>query len=371
MGRIYQRGQTYWVQYRYRGRLFRESTGSSKEPAAVKLLKRRLGEIGQGRLVGPDLERTSFEDLGAMLVDDYIVHERKSLDRAELSIRHLKGFFAQARAVEITSDRISAYIRSRLDHAKPGTIRLELAALKRMFALGMLAGKVASRPLFPSLAVSNARTGFFEEPELKAVLAELPGHVRPLVLFLSWTGWRSNEAKSLRWTQVDLAGGVVRLEAGSTKSGASRVFPFAALPELAALIREQREWTSQVERESGVLCPWVFHRDGKPILSFRGAWKLACKRAGVHGRLVHDLRRTAARSLIRAGVSEGVVMKLCGWTTRAMLDRYNITSVTDLEDGLRRLAAHKLATPVEQRRVMPIAVSSSAENEHTLSTKRG
>ena len=64
-------------------------------------------------------------------------------------------------------------------------------------------------------------------------------------------------------------------------------------------------------------------------------------------------------------------MRLCGWTTRAMLDRYNITSVTDLEDGLRKLAAHKLATPIEQRRVMPIAVSSSAENEHTLSTKRG
>jgi len=44
----------------------------------------------------------------------------------------------------------------------------------------------------------------------------------------------------------------------------------------------------------------------------------------------HDLRRGAARDFRCAAVSEGEVMKLCGWETRAMLDRYNIIDEADL-----------------------------------------
>ena len=46
--------------------------------------------------------------------------------------------------------------------------------------------------------------------------------------------------------------------------------------------------------------------------------------------IVHDLRRSAARDFRRAGVSEGEVMKLCGWETRSMFDRYNVIDEQDL-----------------------------------------
>ena len=46
------------------------------------------------------------------------------------------------------------------------------------------------------------------------VLAQLSDHLRPVVQFLALTGWRVSEATSLRWSQVDFAGGVVRLEVG-------------------------------------------------------------------------------------------------------------------------------------------------------------
>jgi hypothetical protein len=42
----------------------------------VKILKRRLGEIGKGQLLGPDLRKTTFEDLVKMLEDDYRMNER-------------------------------------------------------------------------------------------------------------------------------------------------------------------------------------------------------------------------------------------------------------------------------------------------------
>jgi integrase len=64
----------------------------------------------------------------------------------------------------------------------------------------------------------------------------------------------------------------------------------------------------------------VFTRpDGKPVRDFRETWANACKAAGVPGLLFHDLRRTAARNLRRAGIAEGIIMKIGGWRTRSYL----------------------------------------------------
>ena len=46
LGRVYERkGGTWWIQFSFRGRLGRESSGSKRESDAVKLLKRRHAEI--------------------------------------------------------------------------------------------------------------------------------------------------------------------------------------------------------------------------------------------------------------------------------------------------------------------------------------
>ena len=96
--------------------------------------------------------------------------------------------------------------------------------------------------------------------------------LRPLMRFCYYTGWRSGEVRSLTWAAVDFAGGVVRLEPGTTKNGEGREFPFAALPQLAALLKEQRERTTEIELREGRIISRVFHRpvrgrgDGQPIL---------------------------------------------------------------------------------------------------------
>src|SRR5215469_5781872 len=75
----------------------------------------------------------------------------------------------------------------------------------------------------------------------------------------------------------------------------------------------------------------------KPVKMFRGTWKNACKYAGVPGLLFHDLRRTAARNLRRAGVAEGVIMKIGGWRTRSVFERYAIVSRNDIADAILKL----------------------------------
>ena len=136
---------------------------------------------------------------------------------------------------------------------------------------------------------------------------------------------------------MDFGAAKVRLDPGATKNGEARTFPLSAYPPRGELLKWQRECTVTVEKKTKQIVSHVFHRDGKPILCFRGAWRKACDAAGVKGRLVHDFRRTAVRNLERAGVPRSVAMKLTGHLTESIYRRYAIVSPADLTAGVEKL----------------------------------
>ena len=152
---------------------------------------------------------------------------------------------------------------------------------------------------------------------------------------------------------MDVDAGVVRLEPGMTKNREGRAFPFDALPALKTLLEAQRARATALERATGAIVPWVFHRGGRPIRSDRRAWASACRRAATDvrggirvvvrphlaGRIAPDLRRTAVRNLERAGVPRSVAMQLTGHKTERVYRRYAIVAEADLREGVAKLAS--------------------------------
>ena len=182
------------------------------------------------------------------------------------------------------------------------------------------------------------RAGFFDRDQIEAVCKRLSEERAAAVRFCYITGWRSySEVFTLRWSQADLKGGFVRLEPGTTKNREGRVFPLT--PELRALLEQRLEYTRRCERAQDKIIPYVFHRRGRRLKYMRRSWKTACKDAGVPGRLLHDLRRSAVRNLERAGVSRSVAMKMTGHKTESVYRRYAIVSESDLREAAVKLAA--------------------------------
>jgi integrase len=359
MGSIYKRGNTYWIQYYRNGKPYRETTKSPKEADAKRLLKKREGEISDGKLPGIYFDRVKFDELAEDFLRDYRINQKKSLDKAGRSVNHLKKHFEGYPIPQITTPNIQAYIEYRLDEGTANaTINRELSALKRMLNLGarQTPPKVDRVPYIPMLKENNVRKGFFEHAEFVALRAELPDYLKGFVTFAYKTGWRLSEITDLTWNQVDLDNGIVRLETGETKNDEGRtVYLDDELQEIF-----NRQWENR--KRNRKLTPYVFpNMDGTGRISdFRGSWNKACKDAKIGKRLFHDFRRTAVRNMVRSGIPERVAMMISGHKTRSVFERYNIVNDADL-----KLAAQKQESYLQAQK------DTISSTTHDFGTKKG
>ncbi|MGH7842307.1 MAG: tyrosine-type recombinase/integrase [Candidatus Binataceae bacterium] len=334
------KASTWWIQYSVEGTRFRESSNSCVKQEAEQLLRSGLEAAGRGEPVGATSSRKiTFEQLAQILLDDYQAKGRRSIGRVQHAVAHLRRFFGEIRVSQIDRDLIGRYaVLRQKQMAAAATINRELAALRRALNLAQSEGKVTSLLKISMLPEQCRSRGCIEDHEYRIILDNLPEHLRPAIQTAYITGWRINsEILTLRKRAVDLASGCLRLTPVEMGEQDRREFPLT--PELREVLVQELEKTRQLEVLRGEEVPWLFHRTGRPIKSFRKAWAVGCQRAGVHGKVPDDLRRTAVRNLEYAGVPRSIAMTMVGHRSDSIYRSIAPVDSATLKDVALKIAA--------------------------------
>jgi len=359
-GSLYKRGRVYWAAYYHNNVQVRESTHKATKEEAKGWLDNKMRELQTGEY-DPSQKDITVADLMASVLADYETNGKKSIDDAKARwTKHLEPAFGHYHVLKVTTDAVRVYTTKRQEEkAADATINRELALLKRAYSLGRQSTppKVRIIPYIPMLREDNVRTGFLEPAQydaLAAATAKRGVWLRALFECGYTWGWRSGELLGMKVKQIDLLEGIARLLPGTTKNRLGRQVAFTPAVsrgyydnrgQLCTAIDEDggRQHNGKLAKLLAACCAgktgeqYVFTKGKKRVRDFRGAWEESCKEAGVPDLLFHDLRRTAVRNMVRAGVNETVAMQISGHKTRAVFDRYNIVSEADLKAAMQKL----------------------------------
>lgn len=336
-GSVYLRGKIYWIRYSWHGKEFRESAETGDEVKARKMLLRRIRDVAKPNFIEPRERRHTLDDMLEKIKLHYIKKQNRSFKNVEYCFPHIRNGFPFHRVADIDKDVIERYQTARLEAgARPSTINREVAYVK--LGINLLGLPL---PRVEQLAEDNVRQGFLRVPEFNTVLGEIKDpDTRDIIEFLYNSASRSVEPKSMEWHWLDLDGWTVTVPGEFSKNKKPRTLPLEGV--LRDIIKRRI-------KARDIACPFVFHRGGKPIKSFRRAFKAA---AGIPGFVPHDMRRSAIRNFRKAGLSESDGMKLSGHKTRSVYDRYNIIDDEDSREAMR--AAQEYVKRAGKRKIIPL-----------------
>lgn len=313
-----------------------QSPGTAQRAETLRTLKRKFRDIAVGK--SAEAERVRISVLLDLVIEDYRFHDRADLQEAEQRInRLLNPEFGHLRAAGFTTKAVNAYIsRRQKEGRKNSTINRELALLRRSFRLGYEHDPpfVFRLPVIKTLPEDNVREGFLEADKYKLILDALKDEIKPVFVVAYHLGMRIGELLAIKRSWVDLEESLIYVNGRVMKD---------RNPKTAPIYGDMKPWLEMLLRHGRIespKCVWLFSRNGKPVKSFKADWKSACKKAGVPDLRFHDLRRTAVRNMIRAGVPEKIAVLISGHKTASMLWRYNITDVPDIRNAGTRTEHH-------------------------------
>lgn len=267
-------------------------------------------------------------------------------------------------------------------HQAHRTVRVALSEAQRR---GHIARNVAALAKAPKVAEQEVEPYSVAEIQrlLEAALKERNSARWAIALAL---GLRQGEALGLRWKDVDLDTGTLRVRRNRVrpkyKHGCSgncgRKYPgycpdrvqtttdtdetksragkrVIGLPgELVDLLKLHRDQQNQEKEAAGSWWKeggWLFATEyGEPLnpRSDYDQWKALLETANVRDGRLHDARHTAATVLLLLGVSERLVMAIMGWSSSAMAARYQ-----HVTDAMRRSVADQVGGLIWKRADQP------------------
>jgi integrase len=284
----------FYIVWTERGRSRQRSAGTTdREQAQIKLAE-FLRQRDPHR--GP---RDPAEVLVTDVLNDYARERGPKVMAPDVmgqSIFALVGFWESMTVADVTPQACEDYQRKR-DRAK-GTMRRELGVLRAAINWAHKNGRLARVVAVTLPEAGPARERWLTRAEaaslIRAARTQKARLYLPLFVLMGlYTGRRKEALLSLRWSQVDLASGLIDFEIpgrARTKKRRGRVrIPARLLPHLRRA------------RRRGADLGYVLHINGGRIKNLKKGFAAACRRAGLTGVVPHTLRHTAATWIMQSG----------------------------------------------------------------------
>jgi integrase len=294
------------------GKQICESTGSPYKSDAERALKKRQGEIVDGKFeIRKTVTSPRFEDFAEEYFE-YSKANKRSWMRDRTSIRNLLQHFKGLKLHNITPWLIDKYKSSRKEEVTEASVNRELACLKHMFTMAIHWGKAIDNPVkkVKLFREPDRRLRWLTEEECEKLINASSGHIKSIILTAINTGMRRGEILSLTWDQVDFARGVITVE--RSKNDGVRHIPMNS------------QLTEELEAiKLNATGNFVFSKKtGEPYKEIKTGFQAAQKRSEIKKCRFHDLRHTFASHLIMNGTDITTVKELLGHKTISMTMRY-------------------------------------------------
>lgn len=305
----FKRGNIWWVSWESAAGRCRVTTGTTDERKAELLRRAKELELELGRPVIVDDSAPTLEEL-AVLFLEYQGRAVGSAARNAQSLNtHIIPHFGTIRVTEITRSAVKAWVLDRLETASAGTVKRDLATLRRMFSLaiewGILASNPAARVKVPQADDVEGDVRWYTKEQL-ALLYDDPERGN-IWKFYANTGLRRNEGLYLRLEDIDSDRiRIVSRKGARTKSRRSRVVPLnKSAQDAIAALRGDRDY----------LLP-RYH--AHTLTHYFTAY---ARSAGLPGSL-HWLRHSFGHHWVKSGRSLRQLQLIMGHSSYSVTERY-------------------------------------------------
>lgn len=266
----------------------------------------------------------SLIPFGDKPIVDIATHDVEMLDAALMAVKPRQRRSTGGR---IARNRIMQLLKAMMNWAIAKGYRSD-TPFKR--------GNVNVIPMFREFPRNRRLTG----DEESRLIAACGPRLRALVIALLETACRVGEILNLQWKQIRWDHNEIYLPGPDVKGQRDRFVPISQ--GLRASLEMLRH--DAAGREFGPNA-FVFGTEtGKKIKSMKTAWRLACRRAGIDGLSIHDLRREAASSLHESGMPLAYVSEFLGHAQLTTTSRYIQASRQGMQEWMKRVEQNRQAT---------------------------
>jgi integrase len=232
----------------------------------------------------------------------------RSRGTADWINRHLAEYWGDRPIADLTLSAFKTHERDMLKSGwKPASINRVLAILRAALKHAVRNGDLSHAPFVPSLKVAGGRERWLTRDEaarlLRACRHPHLAYLRIFILVALYCAARHSAILELTWDRVDLDHGLIDFRvAGEIQTNKRR--PHAPISDkLVSMLRRHRARQLADAKRLGHRAPrFVIEHEGRPLRRINDAFNEACKRAGIQGVRVHDLKHTAISWMLQAGV---------------------------------------------------------------------